>query len=155
MMRARLTRTSNSTVWNWWWMTQADGSELPIPQTQFETIYRTGLDYAVRKIGKFGGPKFQANARADFTGRSQAESALAALIAAADAGEPLKYEFQRPDLSWLDYDANNVRFLILPETGSAGIVFRGRHVGKVYGGFFSGSSYVGDFSFSLLPVLIS
>lgn len=154
-MRARLTRTSNSTVWVWWWMTQADGSELPIPQTQFETIHRIGLDYAVRKIGKFGGPKFQANARADFSSRTLAESALSALIAAADAGEPLKFEFQRPDLSWLDYDSLNVRFLIVPEVGSPGVVFRGRHVGKVWGGIFAGSSYVGDFSFSLLPVLIA
>lgn len=154
-MRARLTRVSTSTVFNWWWLHQSDGSELPIPQTQLEVIHRIGLDYAVRKLGKFGGPKFMAVARADFANRAAAESALAALIVAADAFEPLRFEFQRPDLSWLNYDSLNVRFLILPEVGSPGVTFRGRHVGKVVGGFSGSSNYIADFGFTFLPVLLS
>lgn len=153
MSQATLVDAVNTVTFGLWWIRQTDGSDLPIPQTQFEILTRFGLDHAVRKIGKFGGPKLAAQCRTDLPTRQDAESMLAALNAAQDDFVPLALNVKRPDGSWFNYSSVGVGFMIVSEPQTPGIVFTPRRVLAVYGGYYSNSKIIADFTLNLLPVL--
>lgn len=155
-MKAKLINNITAGTFDLWWIQQSDGSDLPIPQTQVEIISRLGLDHAVRKIGKFGGGKLTARTRTDVTNRQAAETILANLQVAQDAFTPLELQIQRPDGTWFEYDSVNVRFLIVSERDSQGIVFNTRNVLAVVGGYttFPAGKIIVDIQLNLLPVLI-
>lgn len=156
MSQATLVDGVNGVVFGLWWIHQSDGSDLPVPQMQSEIISRVGLDHAVRRIGKFGGEKFQANCRTDLPNRQYSEAMFAALNRAQDNYIPLGLNVRRPDGTWFNYSSVGVAFMIVSERGSPGISFIPRRVLGVVGGYytFPNSKIVVDFSLQLLPVLI-
>lgn len=83
----------------------------PLPAVTTELLERRGVEPLVRSLGNLPPVPFQLVAKGFFLNDQAAETTLAAFIAAANAFTPLQMRRQRNDLSFLDFDAESVRFV--------------------------------------------
>lgn len=128
---------------------------LPMPELTGEVIERKGLNRAFRAFGTMTGEPIEVTAKAFFANDAAFETAFAAYRTAVLNSTPLQARRQRDDLSYFDYDSENVRYVLVREMqGGPAVTATTSPVAKVIapGTLFQNVTTKAVFRFRLLPV---